>query len=765
MVDTVVSNSAVGVDRNSRLNMVGSDRLTVEADALFSVSSNAQTVRFNGATNAAPNDPQIVNDGTIENTAGGGRAIRAEVPAVGTSFNATIINNATGVIQSLDDAIQIQAGGVTSGAVTLNNAGLIQSTGTSSVESGQAIDFAGGLGTFNAHITNSGQILATSHDAIRIGSTGTIDNSGVINGGSAAANTESADGIQFEDGSSGTVNNIGASASISGDRHGVNGGENTTLTVNNGTSFADAGTITGRNGSGVGLDGSGTVTNYGTITGMFTAGVDNHGDTPGEEDGGEPDGVDDGDGDGVDIDLQATIFNYGLIQALGAGGTGSDGLPNTSDGIAAGGGYIYNSGTITSVDRGILIDDSSQGDAFYRTTIVNDGGTIEGQGSVGINIVSSLDDTITNSGTISGGDGRAIVFGSGANSLIIEDGSVINGTSDGGAGVDLLDYSGYTTGVTVNLANGLATGTGGVLNFENVIGTAVADRIVGDAAVNVLEGGDGDDLLNGGAGADTMAGGAGDDRYYVDDVNDVVTELSGQGDKDMVHTSVDYTLGDNVERIKVYGTTDGLALTGNDLDNFLFGGAGDDTLTGGNGDDRYHVASGDVIVEDVDGGTDIVFTSGDYTLSDNLEQLRADAGAIGLKLTGNSGDNVIRGGDGADTLTGGGGRDVLVGGAGADVFRFADASDSVIGTTDVIRDFISGVDLIDLSGIDAVTGGSDDPFAFVGTDAFSGVAGELRFENVGLNTRVEADLDGDGRTDFRFVLTGTQTLQDTDFLL
>jgi len=72
--------------------------------------------------------------------------------------------------------------------------------------------------------------------------------------------------------------------------------------------------------------------------------------------------------------LQATIENFGTIQGTGAGGHGSDGLANTSEGIAAGGGSITNhsGATISGLGLGILIDDSSQGNAPFLTTIVNE---------------------------------------------------------------------------------------------------------------------------------------------------------------------------------------------------------------------------------------------------------------------------------------------------------------------------------------------------------------------------------------------------------
>ncbi len=73
----------------------------------------------------------------------------------------------------------------------------------------------------------------------------------------------------------------------------------------------DGGLIVGRNGSGVGSDGNGTVYNWGTIRGEY-AGEGNAFDHLGEGST-----TSNGDGDGVDIDKNAYIVNYGQI--VGAG--------------------------------------------------------------------------------------------------------------------------------------------------------------------------------------------------------------------------------------------------------------------------------------------------------------------------------------------------------------------------------------------------------------------------------------------------------------
>ena len=137
-------------------------------------------------------------------------------------------------------------------------------------------------------------------------------------------------------------------------------------------------------------------------------------------------------------------------------------------------------------------------------------------------------------------------------------------------------------------------------------------------------------------------------------------------------------------------------------------------------------------------------------------------------IYGMAGNDLLHGGAGADRLLGGAGADVLTGGSGADRFDFAYGDLPQIGAAnhDRITDFSSAEgDLIDLSAIDAVAGGSDDSFSFICDGAFSGTAGELRYRIVGDDTIIEGDLDGDGSADLMIVLTGSVLLFASDFVL
>ncbi len=181
----------------------------------------------------------------------------------------------------------------------------------------------------------------------------------------------------------------------------------------------------------------------------------------------------------------------------------------------------------------------------------------------------------------------------------------------------------------------------------------------------------------------------------------------------------------------------------------------------------------------VDGGTILSNVPARLTLAAlNLTLIgignAAGTGTNGANvLTGNSGNNIlsalsgndtVSGGAGNDRLIGGLGADRLLGGAGADIFSFRSAVETA---GDLIRDFSGVADRIDLSVIDAVTGGLDNAFHLVagGTAAFSHAAGELRYQRTPSRTLVQGDVDGDGVADFVIVLDGLHTLTGADFIL
>jgi Ca2+-binding RTX toxin-like protein len=340
--------------------------------------------------------------------------------------------------------------------------------------------------------------------------------------------------------------------------------------------------------------------------------------------------------------------------------------------------------------------------------------------------------------TLNGGAGADTMIGGLGNDSYYVDSTADIITENLNEGTDsVFSIINYTLGN--NLENLTLTGTTAI----NGTGNALNNSITGNAAANVLTGGLGNDTLNGGADADTMIGGLGNDSYYVNSTADIITENLNEG-TDSVFSIIDYTLGDNLENLTLTGTTaingTGNALnnsiTGNAADNVLTGGLGNDTLNGGGcadtmigglGNDSYYVDStADIITENLNEGTDSVFSIIDYTLGDNLENLtltettaiNGTGNALNNSITGNAADNVLTGGLGNDTLDGGAGADTMIGGLGNDSYY-------VDSTVDIITENLNeGTDRV-FSIIDYTLGDNLENLTLTETTAINGTGNAL----------------------------------------
>ncbi|WP_225771396.1 calcium-binding protein [Inquilinus sp. Marseille-Q2685] len=134
-------------------------------------------------------------------------------------------------------------------------------------------------------------------------------------------------------------------------------------------------------------------------------------------------------------------------------------------------------------------------------------------------------------------------------------------------------------------------------------------------------------------------------------------------------------------------------------------------------------------------------------------------------LSGRGGTDRLEGSDGDDILVGGRGADGLLSGRGADIIRIDRLVESLPGQEDTILDFTFR-DTIDLSRIDADPAAPDDQaFAFIGAAAFSGTAGELRYEAMGADLLVSADANGDRVADLAVKVRDLTQLAASDFIL
>ncbi len=150
------------------------------------------------------------------------------------------------------------------------------------------------------------------------------------------------------------------------------------------------------------------------------------------------------------------------------------------------------------------------------------------------------------------------------------------------------------------------------------------------------------------------------------------------------------------------------------------------------------------------------------------ESARVDARAEldgSVRIIAGAGDDILFGSAGNDTLYGGLGADALDGDAGNDIYVYRIPSESTAASRDTIA-FATG-DRIDLSLIDADTVGAagNEAFAFIGTAAFSNVAGQLRASQSGGQWIVEGDVNGDGVADLVVAVVSAAPLTAPDFIL
>jgi Ca2+-binding RTX toxin-like protein len=331
---------------------------------------------------------------------------------------------------------------------------------------------------------------------------------------------------------------------------------------------------------------------------------------------------------------------------------------------------------------------------------------------------------------------------------------------DGGEGRDwaYLNYAYSSAPVILTLAvpgqvstvlvGGAAKTTLTGVEEISITGGSSNDQLTGGDGLDFLAGADGDDLLIGGAGSDNLVGGfgtdvlkggLGDDTYWVSDAADTFMENVGEGEDSIlldVAFKTSFSMADyaNIEGFRYQGAT-ALEVVATDAggwitlgggDDRLIGGSGDDWLTGGAGDDHIEAGAGNdvltgglgadiliggagddtyevsdaraIIQEAADGGRDtVVSLINDYRLGVGVEVLQL-AGSAHTGF-GNAEANTLIGGVGDNLLIGGGGGDALFGGGGANTFAYEAVTDSDNAHLDIIHDFQTGLDKIDLTAL------------------------------------------------------------------
>lgn len=230
---------------------------------------------------------------------------------------------------------------------------------------------------------------------------------------------------------------------------------------------------------------------------------------------------------------------------------------------------------------------------------------------------------------------------------------------------------------------------GEIINDYDDVWKDGTDQYYGSADGDLIAAGLNDDTVRAGAGNDIVWGGSGSDTLYGDNGND--TLYGGTGND---------TLS---------GNKGNDTINGEDGNDFLYGGNGADTISGGDGNDLINGGAKSDVLYGGKNSDDLYGENGDDTI---YGQNGTD------ELYGGNGNDLLFGGAGKDTIHGGVGADMATGGNGADVFVFASGDivdwDSLSGTNtekyaalDVITDFAIGIDKIEFSSFNGVSGIAD----------------------------------------------------------
>ncbi|MEM6602360.1 MAG: hypothetical protein AAF649_13355, partial [Verrucomicrobiota bacterium] len=309
----------------------------------------------------------------------------------------------------------------------------------------------------------------------------------------------------------------------------------------------------------------------------------------------------------------------------------------------------------------------------------------------GVDAVNTFNVTSNNAGNITGGSTTSfssfetLSGGTANDTFVFSDGVTISGTLNGrgdtGGTSDVLDYSAWTTGVTVDLDTGTANNifggaAGGLSNVESLIGGSGNDVFtVASSFAPQLTGNGGDDTYNitfvvgvgqrttinenaaGGTDTVNLTGTAIDDAFVLTSATLIENTVSGR--------EIDF--GANVETVNLDGsggsTATGDTLTGfNTANTFNITGsnAGDlgvidfsniQNLTGNSNVDQFVFTDAGSLSGAIDGagGTADVLT-GDSD-GNTFTITAANTGGLTGKTSGWSNIENLNGGTGTDTFT------------------------------------------------------------------------------------------------------------------
>lgn len=262
-------------------------------------------------------------------------------------------------------------------------------------------------------------------------------------------------------------------------------------------------------------------------------------------------------GDDTDTVIEAADTDFTLSDTqLTSIALGTDSLTDIEN-IQLSGGAGANTFDLSTYSGSVSVEGKGGDDTFLAGsgTMLLDGGVGNDQlqGADAQNIWQILGANSGNVGDTSFSDIENLIGGVLADSFVLSAGASLAGLVDGRKGRDRLSYAGYGAGVTVDLASGEATATGGVSDIEDIEGSSADDSLFGpasDATWNVTGAGSGDVEGITFSGFENLAGAAdNEDTFVFSALGSLTGQLSG-GDGGFDSIILEETGGD-----VVYGFT------------------------------------------------------------------------------------------------------------------------------------------------------------------------------------------------------------------
>lgn len=310
-----------------------------------------------------------------------------------------------------------------------------------------------------------------------------------------------------------------------------------------------------------------------------------------------------------------------------------------------------------------------------------------GDGTDRVNVLRAKGDYTLTNGALAG-PGLDVTFS-----------SIEQAGMNGGLGNDTLDASAFTG------ATALAGGAGN----DRLLGGSGNDGINGNAGDDELDGGAGSDTLYGWYGNDTISdpsganqlwGGPGDDELQGGSNGDLLVGGTGENlvngsfgtDQLNEYGDTDYTLGNGSLRglgIDAFAGIEQVNLFGGDSSNTftVSGYGGSAALFGGFGPgDRVvswnnaNMTLTSVSLTRSSGGTFALagIEEASLTGGPSANTISASGASLRVRVDGDEGNDLLRGGTRGDTILGGSGNDTLVGGLGDNVLDGGFGADRVV---------------------------------------------------------------------------------------